>query len=244
MLMSDTKEKWISLDSEQFLWYITHRDSRSSWDPGYVWSILPLSIWESSTRGLPATLHWQPSFAAPAQVINHIFVCVTVKKIFLFISRDVMLKNFFKEFNKTKVLLPPSWNQNKPMCCVSFYSWLYYFWNPTRLLSDMLNVKRKETPGKWGKPVTENVLLELGKHKEGLGEVSPPPPHTPKTQTVEHVEENYPSWSPSLFSCLYGRQRAEWQMSVNRLYLPYHKGRWEALLLMKRLHDRVDYFAF
>lgn len=38
----------------------------------------------------------------------------------------------------------------------------------------MLNVKGKEPPGKYGKAITENALLEQGKHKAGLGEVSPP----------------------------------------------------------------------
>lgn len=66
-----------------------------------------------------------------------------------------------------------------------FYSWdwLYYFWNRTGLLSNMLNVKRKETLGKYGKTITENALLEQRKHKAGLGEVSPP--NISKTQTVE-----------------------------------------------------------
>lgn len=45
----------------------------------------------------------------------------------------------------------------------------------------MLNVKGKETPGKYGKAITENALLEQGKHKAGLGEVSPPPQNIQNT---------------------------------------------------------------
>lgn len=55
----------------------------------------------------------------------------------------------------------------------------------------MLNVESKETPGQRRKPITENVLLELGKHKEGPGEVSRPP--YPKHRRRSHMEENYPA---------------------------------------------------
>lgn len=69
-----------------------------------------------------------------------------------------------------------------PFCS---WDWLYYFGDCTGLLSNMLNVKGKESPGKYGKAITENALLEQGKYKAGLGEVSPPHTHISKTQTVE-----------------------------------------------------------
>lgn len=56
----------------------------------------------------------------------------------------------------------------------------------TRLLLNMLNVKRKQTLGKCGKPITENVSARA---REALvrdrGEAGPPPALTAEnTQTV------------------------------------------------------------
>lgn len=217
--------------------FITHGETLvPPGTPGLCNALLHSTLRESPADGMtahashppPPSSDRQPSSAAPAQLNDHISACVTVEKIFLFIPHDVTLKTILKNLTKPKPYCrhPPP-NPNKPMCRVPFCSWdwLYYFWNRTGLLSNMLNVKGKETPGKYGKAITENALLEQGKHKAGLGEVSLPAPTYPKHRRWNHVVENSPPQLPTVFIFRFTMgKESEMTRPSKSFNLPYNKG--------------------
>lgn len=80
-----------------------------------------------------------------------------MKEAFLLLSHDLILKIIEK--NKTKTMIKKK-NQPDVLCmciiCIAGTSFIV-FGTITRLLLNMLNVKRKQTLGKCGKPITENV---------------------------------------------------------------------------------------
>lgn len=185
----------------------TWGNSHSSRDPGVCVITSPLHTERVSRRPCDCprqppstTLQGQTAllFRSCTTQRSHLCSCYCGENIFVYTTR-CDTKNNFKEFDKTKAILSaPPQNPNKPMCRLPFYSWdwLYYFWNRTGLLSNMLNVKRKETPGKYGKAVTENALLEQGKHRWGWEKSGPP---HPKHRRWNHVVENSPPQLPTIF---------------------------------------------
>lgn len=214
----------------------TWGNSRSSWDLGSVECTSPLHTERDSRRPYdcprqPAstTVQWQTallcSFCTTQR--SHPCSCYCGENIFVY-TTWCDTQNNFKEFDKTKAILSaplPRQNPNKPMCRVPFgsWDWLYYFGDCTGLLSNMLNVKGKESPGKYGKAITENALLEQGKHKAGLGEVSPPPTY-PKHRRWNHVVENSPPQLPTVFIFRFTMgKESEMTRPSKSLYLPYNK---------------------
>lgn len=85
---------------------------------------------------------------------------ITVKKTFLFLPHDLTLKIIKKNLTNQS-------HDKKPMCCVGIIFMLgtnfIIFGTITRLLLNMLNVKRKQTLGKCGKPIIENISARARK---------------------------------------------------------------------------------
>lgn len=76
----------------------------------------------------------------------------------------------------------------------------------TRLLLNMLNVKRKQTLGKCGKPITENVSARAGKHREGQRSLCTPPP-SPTAENTQCVALRKNTTVASLSLLLYLRAK-------------------------------------
>lgn len=116
------------------------------------------------------------------------------RKPFLLLPHDLTLKIIRKNLTKPK---PQEQQQKTSVFCICIIFMLQtgfiVFGTITRLLLNMLNVKRKQTLGKCGKPITENVSARAGKHREGQRSLCTPPPSptAENTQAVRGLEEKY-----------------------------------------------------
>lgn len=109
-------------------------------------------------------------------------------------------ENYWKEQNQSH-----DENKKQPnvlcMCIICMAgTGFIVFGTITRLLLNMLNVKRKQTLGKCGKPITENVSAGDGEAQGGTEEHVPPPFSNCSTHTDDAV-----SWEKIqlLRRCLY-----------------------------------------
>ena len=100
-----------------------------------------------------------------------------MKEDFLLLSHDLTLKIIEK--NKTKAMIKKKKNKQPNVLCMCIIcmagTGFIVFGTITRLLLNMLNVKRKQTLGKCGKPITENVSAGDGEAQGGTEENVPPP---------------------------------------------------------------------
>ena len=105
------------------------------------------------------------------------------------------------------------------MCCVRIVFMLgtgFIVFGPiTRLLLNMLNVKRKQTLGKCGKPITENVSARAGETQRGTGQRSSAPRLQLLKTHRQRVALRKNTTVPSLSLLLY-LQAKDWKMTLLR----------------------------
>ena len=125
----------------------------------------------------------------------------------------------WKLLKRTK---PKPWwkKKNQPnvlcMCiiCMAGTSFIV-FGTITRLLLNMLNVKRKQTLGKCGKPITENVSAGDWEAQGGTEEHVPPPFSNCWTHTDDALSwEKIQLLCRCLYFYIYRQKTVKWHFSV------------------------------
>lgn len=145
-------------------------------DTALNWTITPLHHYEEGWNSERPFCPGRPLCRQPSDGISF-GAFVTVKEDFLLLSHDLTLKIIEK--NKTKAMIKKNKTKQPNVLCMCIIcmagTGFIVFGTITRLLLNMLNVKRKQTLGKCGKPITENVSAGDGEAQGGTEEHVPPP---------------------------------------------------------------------
>lgn len=123
---------------------------------------------------------WSRKFSPSAQVIDCISP-VSLRETFYFYLTNLTLKIILENLTKSK----PWWKNKCVYIIFMLRTGFIIFGIITRLLLNMLNVKKKQTPGKCGKPITENISATARETPQRHQEAFLPLLWLPTTQTEE-----------------------------------------------------------